>query len=302
MERAGLPLQQSIARLVEQGAGAALATVQARLAAGEGIEEAFAAAQELTELERRLIGASAKGGRLPDALDQLADHFEGRAAIKRAIAFDLAYPLLLLHAAVFLPNLPLLVTDGAGAFAAAVLTPLGICYGALAALVLGWRALRTGSPETADGLLLSVPVLGGLLRKQALVTSLRVLQMLYASGVSIIEAAAAAAAVCPNRSVGRTFTRVRERLASGSPIGAAFAAEPTLPTGVIDLITSGELAGTLDDMIGRAARQLDDEAKLARRALLVALGGAAFLVAAGVVAYKVIAFYSAYFNRLNQGF
>lgn len=301
MERAGIPIQTSIGRLIEQGGGArALVPVAERLKEGVGLGEAFKASPAISALEQRLMDAGSRGGRLPEVMDELGAHFEDRAAVKRALVFGLAYPVLLIHAAVFLPSLPLLVSDGAGAFFAAVLTPLAIAYAVIAALVLGWRAMRSASPRAADGLVLSIPLLGAVAGKRALSSSLDVLRLLYASGVPILEAVEAAASACPNAAVGERFVRIRERMVAGESLGQAFTHERDMPTQVLDLVTTGETSGRLDDLLGRAARSLDDEAKLARRALIAGLGVLAFLFAAGMVAYKVISFYADYFGKINE--
>ncbi len=301
MERAGIPIQVSLERVVQQGgAGRLLEPVKADLAEGLSIGEAFARADGLTELERRLIGAGSKGGRLPDVLDDLAAHFEDRAAVKRSLAAGLAYPVFLMHAAVVLPSLSLIISEGLGAFFLAVLTPLAVAYAAVAMCLLGWRALRAGSPLTADRLLLSLPVLGGVVRKRALTTSLDVLRLLYASGVPALEATEAAAAACPNAEVARWFQRIHDALVDGMSLGQAFAAEPQMPANVVDLVATGETSGSLDDLLGRAARQLEDEAKLARRALIVAAGVAAFFVGAAVVAWKIYSFWAGYYEGINR--
>lgn len=301
MERAGIPIQVSLERLLEQGGAArVLASVKADLTEGLGIGEAFGRADGLTELERRLIGAGSKGGRLPEVLDDLAAHFEDRASVKRGLVAGLAYPVFLMHAAVVLPSLSLIISDGLGAFALAVLTPLVVAYALVGGLVLGWSALRASSPLSADRLLLSIPVLGGVVRKRALTTSLDVLRLLYASGVPALEASESAAAACPNAEVARWFHRIHQALVDGMSLGQAFAAEASMPANVVDLVTTGETSGALDDLLGRAARQLEEESKLARRALIVAAGVAAFFVGAAVVAWKIFSFWSGYYEGINR--
>lgn len=303
MERAGIPVQTSVSRLVEQGGeGRALTSVQADLAEGLGMGDAFARAEALSPIERRLISAATKGGRLPEVLDDLADHFEDRAAVKRALVGGLAYPVFLMHAAVFFPSLPVLVTDGLLAFLAAVLIPLVVVYAVVAAVVLGWRGVRAADPLAADRRLLALPVVGAVVHKRALATSLNVLRLLHASGVPAFEALEAAAAACPNAVIGRAFDRVREGLGEGLSMAQAFAAEPLFPAEVVDLVTTGETSGQLDDLLARATRRLEDEAKMARRALIVAAGLAAFFVAAGMVAWKVFSFWAGYLDAIKRAF
>lgn len=301
MEKAGIPIQTSIGRVVEQGGGGrALVPVAERLRDGVGLGEAFKAAPAISPLEQRLVDAGSRGGRLPEVFDELGAHFEDRASVKRALVFGLAYPVFLVHAAVILPSLPVLVTDGVSGFLTAVLTPLLIAYASIAAVVLLWGAARSANPRAADGLILAIPVLGAVAGKRALSSSLDVLRLLYASGVPILEAVEAAASACPNAAVGERFVRIRARMAAGESLGQAFTGERDMPTQVLDLVTTGETSGRLDELLGRAARALDDEAKLARRALIAALGVVAFLIGAGIVAFKVISFWSGYFGKINE--
>lgn len=304
LERAGVPIQQNLATVVDQGGlgDTLLRTVKHDLDEGLGMDVAFGRAPLLEELERRIITAGAKSGRLPEVLEDLATHFEERAATKRAIVMSVAYPLFILHAAAVLPNVPLLVSKGTTEFLHAVLVPLLTAYAVVIALVLGWRALRSGSRTTADAIVLRTPLLGGLAQKRSLSAGLDVMRLLYASGVSVIDAAEAAAASCPNAVVGAAFTRARQRMIDGQTIAQAFVAEPMIPSTVQGLISSGATSGALDDLLGRAARMLDDDAKLARKALLAVLGTVAFLIAAGLVAYKVISFYADFYGQLNKAF
>jgi type II secretory pathway component PulF len=301
MEKAGIPIQTSIGRLIEQGGGGrALVPVAERLTDGVGLGEAIKASREMSSLEQRLVDAGSRGGRLPEVFDELGAHFEDRAAVKRALVFGLAYPVFLVHAAVILPNVPVLVPAGVTGFLTAVLTPLLIAYATIAALILVWGAARSANPRAADGLILSIPLFGAVAGKRALSTSLDVMRLLYASGVPILEAVEAAASACPNAAVGERFVRIRARMVAGESLGQAFTGERDMPTQVLDLVTTGETSGRLDDLLDRAARTLDDEAKLARRALIAGLGVMAFLVAAGMVAYKVISFWSGYFGKINE--
>jgi general secretion pathway protein F len=301
-EKAGIPITTSIARAVDGGGeGRVLAPAQAALHRGEDLATAMTAATELSTLEQRLIGAGARSGHLPEALDALARHLEERARTKRRLAGGLAYPLFLLHAASVLPALPTLITDGAAGFLKAAFTPILILWGAVAIVVLVGRAARSAAPIAWDGLLLHVPLLGGVLRRESLATALHALRLLYQSGVPLLEAVEVAAGACPNAAVAARLLVVRRRMIDdGSTLAQALVGEPYFPREVLDLVTSGEQAGQLDAMLARASDRLVEDAKVARTAGLAVASGMAFLLAAGVVAFKVISFWADYANKLGS--
>lgn len=301
-EKAGIPITTSIARAVDGGGeGRVLAPAQAALGRGEDLTTAMTAATELSTLEQRLIGAGAKSGHLPEALESLAKHLEERARTKRRLAGGVAYPVFLLHAASVLPALPSLITDGLGGFLQAALTPIAVLWGVVGIVVLVGRAARSAAPLAWDGFLLHVPLLGGLLRREALATALHALRLLYQSGIPLLEALEVAAGACPNAAIAARLLVVRRRMIDeGCTLAQALVGEPHFPREVLDLVTSGEQAGQLDQMLARATDRLAEDAKVARTALLALTITMVFLFAAGVVAYKVISFYADLYGKLGD--
>jgi len=301
MESAGIPLQRSLHEIAGQGgSGAGVARdVEAAIERGEDAAEAFSHATGVTPLEAKVVGAGAKAGTLPAAFGQLADHFDDRAKVKWAVIVELAYPVFLLHAAVVLPAVPTLFGDaGLSGFLWAVGTPLGIAYAVVLGSYFGYKALRQSSPRSADQVLLGIPLVGRLVRKRALTAGLGVFRILYTNGVRILEALDSAATACPNAVVGAMFARIRDRVTEGSPIAAAFSMERSVPPIVLEMVTTGEATGKLDETLAQAEAVLEMEAKQARTAMIVGAGIVAFATAAIVIAYKVITFYSNLYGDL----
>jgi type IV pilus assembly protein PilC len=306
LENAGIPLLQSVDKVVSSGGAGArmLGEVQDRLTAGDDPGDAFVGASAISPLEGRLVKAATRSGSLPEVFQQLAEHYEDKA---KTVRYSLIYPTFLFHAAVFIPAVPTLFMDanqggGMGAFLTQTLVPLGIIYAAGVGGVLGFRTFRTGAPAQADALLLRVPLLGGLLRKRALGQSLRVLRTFYANGVPVLEALEAAAEACPNRSVADQFQRVQDRVATGSTLSAAFALEDDIPSIVCDMVSTGETTGELDHMLEKAEHQLKESANQTRGVLIAALSVGAFAVVVILVAVRVIGFYMDYAAKMNSLF
>lgn len=304
MEKAGISLRQSLDRLSEQGgaAGELLRPVRGRLEAGKDAAEAFVGAPGFSAFEGRLIAAGARSGNLPDTFEALAETMEARVRLRRGLFLALAYPLFLMHLAVFLPTLRILFQPKGGLipYLLATAVPLGAVYllvGVSVVLLLSWRSK---DPVRVDGLLIRIPVLGGVLRDRALASALRVLRLSYGSGITLATALEATAEACPNRALADMFARARPRVAAGEPLSAALADARDLPADVLDMITSGETAGELAELLEKSEQALTASADHRTRLLMGALTTGAFLLAALLVAVQVIAGFMSYVNTINE--
>ncbi len=301
-ERAGIPILTSLGRAVESGsAGKVLEPVRERLAAGDDMGKAVDAAPGLSRLERSLIRVGAKGGKLPEVFDALAVHLEDRVAAQRKLAGGLAYPVFLMHAAAVLPSLPVLITKGFIDFVLTAFTPIVVGWGVVVGALLLLKSSRRANPEGVDASVLRVPLLASIVRNQSLSIGFSALKISVQSGVPLLEGLELTAQAVPNRAVAQVFERARRRMLDEQiSFGAAIAFEKDLPADAVDLLTTGEQTGQLDVMLGRAAERVETEAKAARTVGIVALSTAAFLLGAGVVAFKVISFYANMFSALND--
>lgn len=306
LENAGIPLLEGIHKVVEAGGPGErmLTQVYDRLCDGEDPGSAFRGASTITPFEGRLVQAASKSGSLAEVFQQLAEHYEDRAKTVRYTVFGLLYPFFLFHAAIFIPAIPTLVTDGGGvgAFLQQTVLPLGVIYAVTIGGAVFFRAFRQASPAQADALMLKPPVLGTLIRKRAFVAALRVLRTFYANGVSILEALEGAAAACPNQCVGEQFRRVGDRVGSGQTLAEAFALEDGIPPVVSDMVSTGEKTGELDHMLAKAEHTITESANQTRTFLIGAASVGAFAVVVLLIGYRVLSFWLDYADRLNQAF
>ena len=305
MEKSGLPILRSVERIVSRGGlgKSMLAPVLREMKDGQDIGTAWASSDEISVLEARVVGSGGKSGALPETFNQLGDLYDDRAKTKVELVGSLAYPIFLVHMAILIPSIVVWFKDGLPAFLIAIGVPLGILYGATIGSFVVYRGLKSTSRHAVDGFLLSLPVIGGIVTKLSLSLSLKAMEAMYRNGVPIIEAVVTAGEVCPNRVLGVAFERIAQALRDGSDLGEAFEAEAALmPTVVLDTIATGATSGQLDEMLMRANMVLEDEAKQARKILIVILGGAAFAFAVLVVAYQVISFYSNLMGQATKAF
>lgn len=296
LEEAGIPLRTALDRVLAPD----LKPVGVALDEGLSPADAWVRAGRFTPLECTLVAAGSKSGQLAECFGTISTVFEEAAMAKRALLAGLAYPFILIHLAFLIPKLYLLLTKGALAYAWACVVPLLGLYGVSIVLVLGWRAFAKATPAGAASLLRSIPLLGGLLTRKALVHGLGTLIAVYKAGVAVTEAVDAAAQAAGFFPVREGFRRIRERLEAGSPLGDAFLAETTFPAEVREAASVGAATGKLDEQLQHVRKRLDSEANTQKALLITIVPIATYLLVAAAIGYTVISFWTdMYGNQLD---
>ena len=296
-------------------------TLATALDAGLGIEQALDLASErpqratrdrlarvlrrenrIPELEARVLSAAETAGVLPDVLRQLAEFLETRAVALRKLAVRLLYPLLLLHAAVVLPNLRWLVLGDLGDFLGRVVPALLVLWGlgAGVAVGVGWcRTLLRKNPGFA-AMLRGLPVVGGLIQRSGAGTYAYLLSMLLAAGVPLDAALKDSARCCGNAELEASGLRITERVVRrGEGLSTALDSESRAwPRLLIEAIRTGEVAGKLEETLAGVARGLRQEANQRAELLLTVVPILVYLVAAVYVAWVVITTFTGLYSAI----
>jgi len=271
--------------------------------AGQTISESFARHPEwMPEFDLALLQAGERSGRLEATFGLLANFYTERGTIARRVLGSLAYPLLLLHAAIFIlpfPNLFLtgdIITYGLSTFG--VLIPL---Y-ALAALVVFLSQGRRGEAWRAilEGLTGWIPLVGSGRRQMALARLAAALEALINAGENITEAWPMAAAASGSPALRREVANWPPRLAVGETPAEILASSRVFPDTFTHLYSSGEISGSLDVTLKRLTKYyLEEGSRNVRMAARVG-PGLVYAVVALYIAWRVISFYLGYFQQLNN--
>jgi type IV pilus assembly protein PilC len=317
MVGAGLPIVQSLRLLAEQAdrgpLGHVLHDVARRVEGGNTLAEATAAHDSVfSPLYRSLIRAGELGGVLEAVLHRLAAYLERSARLRRTVLGALAYPAVVVAAALAVTAVLLgwVVPVFAGVFAGAggeLPGPTRLVLALSTALRTCWPLLIAGGAVTAgvliiagrteqgrrfrDRALLRVPGLGDLLAKAAVARAARTLGTMLACGVTILDALDMAGRTAGNRVIAEAFARARTGLAHGSPLTDPLAECPAIPTMARQMVAVGEATGTLDVMLAHVADAYDDEVHTAAAALLALLEPALILFLGLVVGGLVVSMY-----------
>ena len=150
-----------------------------------------------------------------------------------------------------------------------------------------------------DRFLLNFPVLGDLLRKQAVSRFTRTLGTLIASGVSILDGLEITARTAGNRVIHDAVMGSRTSIAGGETIAGPLEKSGVFPPMVTSMIAVGEATGGLDEMLSKVADFYDDEVDAAVGTLLSLMEPVMIVFLGGVVGGMIMAMYLPIFDMVN---
>ncbi len=141
-----------------------------------------------------------------------------------------------------------------------------------------------------DRFILKIPIIGTLIHKIYISRIIRILGLLYKSGIAIVDALEIVSNVTNNSLAREAILEIRKDVESGATIAAPFYKSQFFPDVVSDMIAVGEETGRLDSMLFKAADYYDEEIEYAIKnlsqaiepILLVFIGGMVLLLALGV--------------------
>jgi len=269
---------------------------------GATFAEAVRAGRWALPFEAALLEAAERSGRLEDCLRSLGDYHEERARMARQWLGGLAYPIFLLHFAVFL--LPFSQFFATGDGVAYLRKTLGVLLPLYAVVGLGLFAAQSrhgeGWRSLWEKLLHGVPLLGTGRRALALSRLAMALEALINAGVSIVEAWPLAAQASSSPALVRVVTRWRQPLETGRTPAELVRAQGVFPEMFASQYATGEASGRLDETLRRLQRYYQDEATQKFTALAQWTPRLFYLIVAGLIAWKVMAFWLGYFDLIRR--
>ena len=240
-----------------------------------------------------LIDAGERSGRLDACFKLLADYYNDRARIMRQMVADLAYPVALLHFAVFiLPFAELFKSGNLAAYLAKTFGILIPIYLVVAAMIYAGQS-KHGERWRAwvETVLHPIPILGTGRRCLALSRLAAALEALIIAGVTIIEAWELAATASGSPALRRVVEAWRPQLRAGETPAELVRACRRFPDLFTNLYSSGEIGGKLDESLRHLHRLYQEEGTRKLHAFAQWLPRFIYLVIVLVIAYKVIQFW-----------
>lgn len=310
----GTPLTEALETIASQAGGSFRSTVQLlreQVIAGSSLAAAMATLPTTFDaLCVNLIEVGEDSGTLDVALDRLARFRERREQLKGKIGTALLYPAMVLVTAIsvsiflmtyVVPSilqplveqgrplpLPTRIVKGASD----LLVDWGWLLGLVALLLVSvWIAVlntRWGR-RTWDHLLLKTPLVGSLVKKSAIVRIAIVMETLLQSGVVFVRAIAVARNSSRNVVLKEGLAQCEKAVSAGLDIAPALEASGAFPPLVVQVFSVGQQSGRLEEMLGRLAKDYDEQVSSAAQRLTSILEPALILILAFIVATIALA-------------
>lgn len=312
---ASIPVEEclrAVSRQTERPAlHSLLMAVRARVIEGYTLAQALSEfPQAFPDLYRATVSAGEKSGHLDLVLNQLADYTEARYDLQKKIQGALIYPIVLtvLASAIVMGLLTYVVPDIVKVFQSSrqqlpLLTRGLIATSHFARVAGPWLmllliaagfALRPLFRQEATryrlhAWQLRMPLVGRLVRGANATRFASTLSILTRSSVPLVEALRIAAEVSSNLLIRDAIRRAAVRVTEGGSLARALEEGGYFPPMMMQMISSGEQSGELDEMLARAATMQEKELSSLITTLVGLFEPLMLLVMAGVVLIIVLA-------------
>jgi type IV pilus assembly protein PilC len=317
LNRAGIPILQSIGMLRRRAASPKLRTVLAdvedKIRGGMSLSSAFSAQGPIfPRIYTASILAGERSGALDDVLARYNKYMRRGVEVRRKIRGALAYPLFLLLASmgmvVFLttyvvPRMARLFEGFGGNLPTVTAIVVGISgwmavniYWFAPTVIVSAVALyvwsRTPRGRMAvDRLALKLPIAGNLMIQLAVAQVTQSLSTLLAGGITLVESWEIAAEAITNRELRARSSAISPMIREGRSFTESLEKAQWMPALAIDMIGVGERSGSLREMLDEVASFYDAESEVRLEQLTTILEPAILLVMGGVVITILLAIY-----------
>lgn len=287
--RAGIPLGQALEVLAVQVEDRSFRTALEHIASRvkEGTEFGEALSEHpryFPELYVHVARAGVQAGELPKVLVELAAYYAAQKRIRDRVVSALTYPLLmcgvgflvlLFLLAFVVPKVTAVLLEQEKALpwpTEILLAVSGVIESWWWAFVPGFLLLaglvgRAFSTEKGkrmgDRLLLTVPVLGDLCRKQAVARWAGTMSTLLGSGLPVDRSLAIVRGAVGNAVLADDIARVEREVREGASLSEALRRSMILPPTVSFVAGVGEESGELQEVLREIAAGYDEEVQLA---------------------------------------
>lgn len=271
-------------------------------------------------LYTNMVEAGEAGGILDTILNRLAAYIEKAMTLKKRIKSAMFYPATIISVAIvvviflliyviptfkqlfagFGATLPLptvIVLELSRIVRTYLLFMVGGFIGLVVLIRLYYRT--EGGKRNIDGLLLRLPIVGGLIRKVAVAKFTRTLGTLVSSGVAILDGLDITARTAGNKVVEDAILKSRTTIAQGKTIAEPLHASGVFPPMVVQMIAVGEQTGALDRMLNKIADFYDEEVDASVAALTSMLEPLLVIFLGLIVGGVVIAMYLPIFKLIS---
>ena len=313
--RSGMPVEQSLTAVARQAGKPRVErivlAVRGRVLEGHSLAGSLAEfPRAFPEMYRATVAAGEQSGHLEQVLEQLAEYLEPRHDTGRSVTQAMIYPafIMVFSSLVITVLMMYVVPKMVEVFinqgrVLPLLTRIMIVISdffrdwlwlvallVTAAVVLFGRAMRDPAFRLrVHRRLVTVPLIGGVLRAADSARLASTLGILGRAGVPLVEALAISAQVVGNLAIRDAVKEAAARVREGGNLSRALEKSGYFPPMMVQMIASGEASGELDQMLTRAAIYQERDLNTTVSTAVGLLGPLMLLVMAGFVVLVVLA-------------
>jgi type IV pilus assembly protein PilC len=260
--------------------------------------------QTVSDLERGIITAGERGGRLATAMRHLADYFGMLATARRETLRGLIHPVIVLHLGVFIGTVPTAMLGGGkttNQVAIGFFTTLLVAYAAAFLAFLGIRALLRAARHNAgiDRAIGRAPLLGKVRSNLAMAGFCKVYHTCLLAGLPMRDTVRMAAEASQSGMIREAAKHLQKLLSDGNPLGPGMIAESAFPKAFARSYATGEAAGTLDTDLANWSRLFQNDAEAGLKMLATVLPKIMYFLMLIYVGWKIVGFYANYAEMLQ---
>lgn len=286
---AGIPLPETFRILCEQVDNKHFKKVvedmQRRIIEGESLYQAFSSHRGVfSSLYCSMIAAGESSGSIPDVLERLIYLLDHDEKTRQKIESALRYPKMVILAMVlaFLVLLNFVIPQFSSLYAGAgielpIPTQIAVALynwcqdywlinvAAAVAAVYSWKVfIRTEKGVLwRDTMALRIPVIGTVVQKAAIARFASIFAILQRSGISILSSMDIIRDTVDNAFFQSQFASIKSQIQAGGGIGSAVESVKGFTPLAVSLISVGERAGKLEEMLNNLAKHYDNEVEIA---------------------------------------
>ncbi len=322
MISAGLSLLRALSILAEQTESKplakALGTVRSDVETGGALSEAMTKHREVfPPLMIHMIRAGEVGGFLERALISVAENYESEVKLRAQIKSAMTYPVMVFIMAILavvgmllfiVPVFEQMFTDLGGALPAPTqflvflsgimkwLAPLL----AVVTVVFGiwWRKHKNDDAIRArvQPLTLRLPVFGPLFKKVAIARFTRNFGTMLGAGVPILQALDIVGETSGNYVIELAVRDIQQSVRQGQPLSVPLAKHPVFPPMVVQMISTGEDSGSLEQMLQKVSVFYDQEVEATTEQLTSLIEPLMIAILGTIIGGMIVALYMPIFS------
>ena len=280
MLSAGIPIAQSLETITKTTQHSRLQAIfqelQTDVEAGTSLSIALSKHFKIfNSLYVSMVQVGETSGTLDQLMEKIADHMEEVEAIRNKVSSAMWYPATIIAVGIIvsalilvyvipqfedlfsgfganLPTLTLIMIELSRMVRSLGVESVLITIFSLALLTFTYRRF----PKLRyifEHFILRIPILGEILQKSIVARFCRTLATLFGAGVPLVEALLTVADAMGNRVYFDACVRIRKDVSAGKPMSTAMTMTGLFPPMMLQLITTGEESGEIENMLNKSA-------------------------------------------------